>query len=596
MRRSRAISAFALAAGMALLVSACSGGGSGGDGSGGGTPHKGGTLKLVGNGDVDHMDTASAYYTTSYTLERMFTRQLYTWPNKKSVEQQSKAVPDLATAMPKVSDDGKTYTVTIRKGAKWDTNPPRQVTAQDEIRGIKRLCNPHLPSGAIGYYEATIKGMKSFCEDFLKSKDSVPAMKKYIQSHDIAGLQAKGKRTIQFTLNNRANDFINILAEPFASPVPKEYLNYEPDGNKFRQNTISDGPYSITEYKAGHEIKLERNPAWDPKTDKVRHAYVDKIQITQGVNSAATSLQRIQAGSADMFWDQVVPAAQLAGLRKANDKGLVIGPSGKNYYSINPYIAINMQSPNNGGALKKLKVRKALEYAFDKAAVSQVYGGNAISKPLNQPIPKGSVGHIDGFNPYPTKNNKGNPAKSKQLLKEAGYQPGDITLKMPYRPNSVHPQVAQTNKNALKKAGFNVKLMPLSSADNLYTKYLQNPSASKNGAWDIGAPGWIPDWLGNNGRSIIEPLFDGRHYQKGSTDYGAYNNAKVNSDIDKALTAPSPQQGEKYWQDAMRQVMKDAVIVPLGAQKIADYVSPRVHGCYFNFYNTNCDPTNVWIS
>jgi peptide/nickel transport system substrate-binding protein len=497
--------------------------------------------------------------------------------------------------MPKKSNGGKTYTITIKKGAKWDTSPPRQVTAKDEIRGLKRLCNPEQPSGATGYYEDTIKGFKSYCEPFLKSSAKIPAMKKYIQSHNVSGLKALGKRKIQITLNQPASDFIDILSLPFASPAPKEYLNYKPDGPKFRKNTISDGPYKITTYTPGHKIVLERNKAWNAKTDDLRNAYVDKVQITEGVSKAGTALQRIQAGSQDMFWDQVVPAAQLAGLRKTDDKGLFIGPNGKNYLTINPYVAINLQSPNNGGALKKLKVRKALEYAFNKASVSQKYGGQAVSAPLNQVIPKGSVGHIDGYNPYPTPNNQGNPAKAKKLLKQAGYKPGQITLTYPFRPNSVHPQVATANKAALQKAGFKVKLKPLASADAIYTKYLQSPSASKNGAWDIATPGWIPDWVGNNGRSVIEPLFDGRHYQKGSTDYGDYNNKTVNHDIDKALSAKDEATAKKYWQGAAKQVMKDAAIVPLGEQKVAMYHSSRLQNCHFFFLNQNCDPTNVWI-
>lgn len=587
----------AAVAAVTLAATACGGGG-GNSGTGGddeGTPHKGGTLKLIGNGDVDHLDTVSGYYTTTFTLQRAFTRQLYTYPNKPTLEAQETPVPDLATAQPEYNADRTKLTIHIRKGAMWDTKPPRQVTAQDAIRGFKRMCNPVMPTGAPGYYTDTIVGMADFCDAFAKVPGKVPAMKKFIQTHDIKGLTAKDDLTLQITLTQPASDMTNILAEPFASPAPVEYLDYMPDGPQFRQNTISDGPYSITSYEPKKHITLERNPAWKASSDPIRKAYVDKIEITEGVPDASTALQRIQAGTEDMFWDQIVPTAQLAGLRAQKDPGLLIGPSGNNFYSINPYIAINMQSPNNNGALGKLKVRQALEYAFNKAAVAQVYGGTSISKPLNQPIPGGSIGHIDGFNPYQTPGDKGDPAKAKQLLKEAGYQPGQITLKLIYRTNSVHPQVAQTNQAALEKAGFKVKLIPVTPADAFYTQYLQNPDASKRGAWDVAAPGWIPDWMGNNGRAVIEPLFDGRHYGPNSTDYGAYNNDYVNSQMDAALQAPDAASASKHWQNAMRQVMKDAVIVPLNAQKIPMYHSKRLHGCNFLFFNTNCDIPNVWI-
>jgi hypothetical protein len=64
---------------LALTMAACRGGSSSGGTSSGEQPVRGGTLKLLGSSDVDHLDTASAYYTTSYTLERAFTRQLFSY-------------------------------------------------------------------------------------------------------------------------------------------------------------------------------------------------------------------------------------------------------------------------------------------------------------------------------------------------------------------------------------------------------------------------------------------------------------------------------------------------------------------------------------
>jgi peptide/nickel transport system substrate-binding protein len=581
---------------LALVAAACSSGGGSSSSSGSsGTPVKGGTLKLVGEGDVDFMDTVAGYYDVTYTLFRMFTRQLYQYPSTTNFSDSINPVPDLATAMPKLSNGNKTVTVDIKKGAKWDTSPERQVTAQDVILGFKRLCNPVQPTGAPGYFTQTIEGMAAYCDGFAKVPGTVAAIKAYIQGHDISGLKAVNDTEVQFTLTSPASDFVNILAMPFSSPVPVEYLNYLPASPQQATHTISDGPYKITSYVAAKSISLTRNPAWDASTDSLRKAYVDNIQITEGIDENSTQ-QQISAGTADMDWDQNVPTAQLAGLVASKDPRVIIGPSGDNFVTINPYIAINLQSPNNNGALKNPLVRQALEYAFNKFAASQVYGGANVSKPLNQVIPGGSIGNVSGYNPYPTPNDQGDPAKAKALLKQAGFAPGQITLKLPYRTTTVHPQIAQTDQAALKAAGFNVQLIAVTPANTFYTKYLQNPDASKSGAWDIAEAGWIPDWFGNNGRSVIEPLFDGRHYGPGSTDYGDYNSTKVNDLIDKALAASTTSDATKFWQDAAKQVMEDAVIVPIGAQKVAVMHSSRVKGFLFNSFTQNGDPTNVWLS
>lgn len=554
----------------------------------------GGILRLVGNGDVDHFDTSSAYYSTTYTMLRATTRTLYTWPSTPTLAGELNPVPDLATGMPKITNGGKTWTITIRQGAQWNTTPPRQVTAADEVLGMKRLCNPISPTGAPGYFEDTIVGMQAYCNAFLALKNpSVASIAKFINTHSLAGVKALNERTVQFNLLKPAPDFIDILSLFFSAPVPKEVLQYTP-GN-LGVHLGADGPYMVQSYTPNRSIVLVRNPAWKASTDPIRKGYVNEIDITEGVPAATTAVQDVEAGTQDMFWDQVVPPAQLAGLVASHSPLLVIGPNGNNYIEINPYLVMNLQSPNNGGALKKLLVREAIEYAINKAADSAIYGGTSISDPLDQLVPGGSVGNIPGYDPYPSAGDKGNPAKAASLLAKAGYKPGQINLHLVYRTNSVHPEVAQADQAALEKAGFKVTLEVANPADAFYSKYLENPTASKAGSWDIAEAGWIPDWLGNNGRSIIEPLLDGRTYGPDTVDFGDYNSPVVEGFIDKALTASSTAQATTYWQDAARQTMKDAAVVPIGAQKVAVMKSSRVQNCLFWFPSLNCDVTNVWI-
>jgi ABC-type transport system substrate-binding protein len=594
MRNRRPLALASLVAALALLAAACGGQSSGGtSAAGAGSPQTGGTLKLLGSSDVDHLDTASAYYVTSYTLERAFTRQLFSYPASTDTTTADTPVADVATEIPTegnggISPDGRTWTIHLRSGVRWNTSPAREVTAKDFVRGLERLCNPVSPVGAPGYYENTIVGMRSFCDGFAKVGQDAASIKGYIQSHGVAGLRATDDKTLVIRLLRPTSDLANILAMPFASAAPVEYLGYVPDSNAFRQHTLSDGPYQIGTYQPGKEIDLARNSAWQQAGDPLRHQYVDRIQITEGQDQGPVQ-QQLQAGTADMEWDTQVPIANVPGLQSSEDTRLGIFPT----LSTNPYVVFNLQSPNNNRALQSVKVRQALEYAVNKLAVGQVYGGPSLNTPLDQVIPPGNIGYQQ-FDPYPTAGSRGDPATCKQLLGKAGY-PNGLVLTDVARNAGNHPAVAQSIQASLRKCGVTTKIVPVSQAD-YYGKYLNNPAGARRGVWDISEPGWVPDWFGNNGRAIVEPLFDGRTYGPNSTDYGDYDNPKVNALIDKALSTTDQQAAAGLRHQADVQVMRDAAIIPIETQRLPLYHSSRVQHAIYSPFSENFDITNLWLS
>ena len=207
---------------------------------------------------------------------------------------------------------------------------------------------------------------------------------------------APNATTLVFHLVNPAPDFPNILAMPFSSARPVEYDQYVPDSAQWRQHTLSDGPYEITKYVASKEFVLERNPAWNQASDPLRHAYVDEIDVTEGLTQDNVQ-QQIEAGTGDMDWDVTPPAQDLPKLEAAKDSRLVIGPSGPYYVAINTYLALNQYA----GPMKNKLVRQAANYAVNKNAIVQIYGGPTIAAPANQVVLPGNVGYIKNYNPYP---------------------------------------------------------------------------------------------------------------------------------------------------------------------------------------------------
>ncbi|HSR48641.1 MAG TPA: ABC transporter substrate-binding protein, partial [Anaerolineales bacterium] len=117
-----------------------------------GPPVRGGTLEIVGQSDVDHLTTTGTF--TVYTIWELepLARQLFAYPPSPDDAIKMQPVPDLARESPSrenggVSADGLTYTIRLRSGVRWNSTPPRDVTAPDVVRAFKMLCNPVVPAG-----------------------------------------------------------------------------------------------------------------------------------------------------------------------------------------------------------------------------------------------------------------------------------------------------------------------------------------------------------------------------------------------------------------------------------------------------------------
>jgi peptide/nickel transport system substrate-binding protein len=555
-----------------------------------GTPVSGGTLRWIASGDVDHLDPMSAYYTATGILERAYTRQLVTYPASNNFQTGTSIAPDIATELPTmanggISSDGKTYTFHLRSGVMWNTTPPRAVVAGDFVRALKRFCNPVLGVGNPTYFTSTIAGMAAYCTEYQKlpSTANAAALANFQNSHNISGVSAPDASTLVIKLSQPASDFLNIMAMTFVSAAPVEWDSYIPDSAQFRQHVYSDGPYAVTSYVAGKSITLTRNPDWKQSADPVRHQYVQSMVVTEGTNDPGTALQDMKAGSGDIMWDLVVPTDQIPSLEASKDPNFAIWAG----HITNPYLVFNQQA----GPTAKLAVRQAIEYAIDKTAIAKIYGGTTLNPPITTAIPPGNIGY-QSYNLYPTPNNAGDPAKCKSMLAAAGY-PNGLTLTDAYRNAGNHPAVFQSVQADLKACGITVNGSPQQQGN--YYSWLSNPANAKAHKWDISEPGWVPDWYGNNGRALVQPLFTAPCVNP-TTNFGCYNSTTTNGLVNKALTATDLTTAANYWHQADMQVMKDAVIVPFTTQNTPWYHSSRVKNAIWNWTNQNYDPTQLWLS
>ncbi|GAA4071981.1 ABC transporter substrate-binding protein [Actinomadura miaoliensis] len=560
-----------------------------------GRPRRGGVLTMVGAGDVDHLDPALAYHTVTRGIVRAYTRQLVGYPAGRDREAAGRIVADLATEVPsaangRVAARGTRYTFTLRDGVCWNTpSGARPVTAQDVVRGIKRLAHPMAPSPGLPYFLSTIDGMAEFRDALARGPRTPEAIAERMEHTGVRGMRAVGTTEVVFTIRHPATDFLNMLALPFATPAPAEYLPHVPGSPELNETLMSNGPYEVTRHVRGRRITLGRNPAWAPETDGLRAAHVDGVDIRQGV-SEEDAYELVASGAADMLWDVQPLTARLPDLLRTGDPRLEVCPAGL----LSPYLVINVVSPNEGNATGDRKVRQALQYAVDKAAVSLVWGGPRLNDIADQILPPLCTAHRE-FRPYRTEGGRGDPERAGRLLAEAGYPEG-LTLRLVFRDADIHPETAETVKVALARAGIRVKTVP-ASINEFFDDYLSSSSAAREGAWDIALTGWEPDWYGNNARTYLQPLFGSRGVADNGdwgSNFGRYRNEKVDDLLDAALTSESQKRAAGFFRRLEEEVMRDAAVVPILFAHQYWFHSTRVRN-WLPYPVLNGDLTNLWL-
>ena len=561
----------------------------------GGTPKTGGTLNMLGQGDVDYLDYNISYYSIGALAQRIYVRGLYAYPAIPGAAA-TRPYPDLATAPPVISNGGKTYKITIRTGAMWDSSPARQVTAADAVRGLERACNPVQPFGGLPDFEALIVGYQDFCTKFAKLGASATAaqMKSFLASNTPSGVTASGQ-TITYNLVHPASYFATQLTMDAFNPAPVESLDYVPASATAQQHVIADGPYKVLSYTPARTIQFVRNPAWKASSDPIRKAYVDKITVTETGNEPSAQQQlQTNTAAASMEFDAFPPVGALPGLvtqmKAGQTHNMNLGPT----YSTNPYLVFNEVSPNNNGALGKVQVRQALSYGINRSHLIVDAGGAAISPPLSHILPPGINGSQDvpaGYDPYPY-----DVSKAKSMLSAAGY-PNGLNLTMLYRPSStVETKMAQTLQSDLSKVGVKIKLLSATPSD-FYVKYLTVPTVAHRGVWDIALSGWGPDWYGDGALSFFNPLFSGPpSYPPIGSNFGFYNDPSVNSLIAEGAKTPTAAAAASIWAQADQAVMKDAPIYAIVAPLQPLYHATYVHNAVYVPAIQQYDPTNIWMS
>jgi peptide/nickel transport system substrate-binding protein len=556
-----------LALGLALLGSACFGPER--DASRNGI--RGGTLRVLSSHPIIGLDTAVNYTPNGQAMAHAYARTLYGYNLAGPPEQKTVPVPDIASGPPRLSADRRTYTFTLRPGVRYAPPVNREVTARDFITAIQRLYDKTTPSPGQQYADL-IAGAAAFGAG---------------KATRISGLAAPDARTLQITLDQPAGDFLSILTHTLFAPVPGEYAASYQVGANYDGHVVGSGPYTPTTYDPGRLVVLVRNPNWDPATDPLRKAWVDRIQIRLGIVRIGATLQAIEREEADLSLDSHVPQARIAALQA--------DPERSRRLSVNTsecllYLALGTHP--KAGAISDVRVRQAVNYAIDKAAYRDALSGRfgPAGEVASTILAPGSLGYRH-YDLYPTPGGRGDPAKAMALLAKAGY-PNGLTLGFTTTSTSGFAAGRKPIEASLAKAGIRPKVK-VYQPQYLWEKGVGVPS--KRLEHQLGQSAWCPDFVGDNARGMVGPLFDGRLDPAVGGNFSEYSNPAVNRLIDRALAEPDRDRRAAMWAAIDQRIMRDAPVVPLVWNNQSYFWASRVHGWRYDPWTAGPDLTAVWL-
>ncbi|HET6299525.1 MAG TPA: ABC transporter substrate-binding protein [Kribbella sp.] len=473
---------------------------------------KGGTVTVLSDVTPDTFDPTNTYFVDGMQISKLMYRSLTQY---KLDDKTGKPilVPDLAEDLGTRSADGLTWTFKLKQGIKYNDGSP--VKAADYAYAIKR-------SFATELYDAGPTYQKQFFKDGDKYHGP------YESGDNYSGVETPDESTLIIHLAKKFDDLPYYAAFPVFTPIPKAkdtQKNYE-------QKPMTTGPYQVASYQQGSELKLTKNPNWDPNTDPVRHQYPDGWDFKFSQDLLKVQRQVLASSGPD------------ANTLNYTDLDSSLVPEVKDQSQI-----IKGQQPCTylwGLDTRKipLEVRQLVAQAYPFETWRKVAGLTPDSAiPASTILPPAVPGYEKYELPGLNGTGKGadDPAVAQEIkgkLKDLGKENFELSW---YYSNDdkIANQVNQLRTQVYTAAGFKVKAIGVSKAK---IRTLRNDTKAPVNIGQ-GPSGWCSDWP--SGASWFPVLFKSDAVDL-SNSVGMLQDKTLDAEIDR-IAALSPDEQLKEW-------------------------------------------------
>jgi peptide/nickel transport system substrate-binding protein len=545
-----------------VAFAACGGDDDGGDGGGGdggqaasGEAKQGGSITISQTSQPDYLDPALSYTVNGWEPMWLVYMPLVTYKRAEG-EEGAQLIPGAAEALPEISEDGKTYTLTLRKGLKYADGTAAK--ASDFEHTIKRVLR--LESGGASFYLG-IEGAEEYTEE-----DDPEA--------DITGIETNDQTgEITITLKDRDGTFSNVLAMNFAGLVPT--------GTEFENLSKNPppglGPYQITRSVPNREFVMERNPNFN--IPGIPKGNLDKI-TTKIIKSAQRQAQDVINGRLDYMQDPPPADIKPEVKQRYSDRYEEHVTVSTYFFWMNQKVE-PFDDPN---------VRKAVNIGIDKPALARIFAGELA--PGCSFLPPGMPGYDEALDveecPFGNPNEPPNVEEARRLIEEAGVAGDTITV----WGNNDDPtdKVTQAYADQLEKLGFKTEVEILDGG-----VYFQTIGNEETKNLHTGFANWFQDFPHPQNFMF---LVSGETIQPtNNQNFGNVDDPEITKAIEELRTEPElADDVVQRYTDLNRQLVEGAHLAPYGHRKLATFMSERMdfencslfHPVYNNDYSSFC--------
>ncbi|MGV0912357.1 ABC transporter substrate-binding protein [Martelella sp. FOR1707] len=511
--------------------------------------HSGGTMML---GAVSAAGTIDPH--VNYTAEFWQVFQIL-YDGLVKFKQASRAegyeiVPDLAEAIPEPQDDGTTYVFKLRDGIKFADGT--DVTAEDVVASFQRIFKINGPTSG-SFYNNIVGADKCLAE----------AASCTLEGGVVADEEAG---TVTFHLVAPDSEFFDKLAVPHAAILPAETAATDA-GTSYIPGT---GPYMIESYDPNDKMVMKRNPEFSEwSVDAQPQGYPDEIVYRFGMNEESM-INAIQNGQLDWMFDPP-PADRLNEL----------GTQYADQVHVNPLAAFWYAPMNtNLAPFDNVKVRQAVNYAIDRNALVNIYGGPVLAQPTCQILPPEFPGFEESClyteNPGTTWTAP-DMEKAKQLVEESGTAGQKVTVVA--EDTATSRAVGTYLQSVLAELGYDATMQAISP--NIQFTYIQNTDNNVQ----ISVSQWFMDYP--QASNFLNVLLSCASFNEGSDasiNIAGYCNEEIDARMAEAMqtAVTDPESANKMWAEIDKAFMEQAPVAPLFTPKNVDFTSKRVGNFIFS--------------